>query len=139
MFVSYLILQLKYGDQMKESTIKVLTDEDTKLVNKMMQLGMSRKSAYMFVFLVISKTGISRDIEITTGLRQPEVSVAAQELAPWLKKENMPSEKRRGAIIYSLSVFPETVIKAVYDKLRDARSQQDEAYTQAVAQCQSSN
>jgi predicted transcriptional regulator len=68
-------------------------------------LGMKRTVACVITFLKDQNERSSRDIEVATGLRQPEVSIAMQTLRDrnWLTEHEIKSRgKGRALEIYAL-------------------------------------
>ena len=61
---------------MKDFEIKVLDEEDHIFIETLRDLGASRSVATMMAYLMNVDEASSREIEISTGLRQPEVSLA---------------------------------------------------------------
>ena len=61
---------------MKDFEIKVLDEEDYVFIETLKTLGISRKVAMTMAYLMNVDEASSREIEISTGLRQPEVSLA---------------------------------------------------------------
>jgi predicted transcriptional regulator len=56
---------------MKDSEIKVLDEDDHIFVKALSNLGMSRNVAATMAYLMNVDEATSRDIEVSTGLRQP--------------------------------------------------------------------
>ncbi len=61
---------------MKDYEIKVLDENDRIFIKNLSSLGMSRSVAATMAYLMNVDEATSRDIEVSTGLRQPEVSLA---------------------------------------------------------------
>ena len=61
---------------MKDYEIKVLDEEDHIFIETLRELGASRSVATTMAYLMNVDEASSREIEISTGLRQPEVSLA---------------------------------------------------------------
>ena len=61
---------------MKNYEVKVLDEEDHIFIEILRDLGASRRVATMMAYLMNVDEASSREIEISTGLRQPEVSLA---------------------------------------------------------------
>jgi predicted transcriptional regulator len=60
---------------MKDSEVKVLDENDYIFIKALSNLGMSRNVATAMAYLTNVDEASSREIEISTGLRQPEVSL----------------------------------------------------------------
>ena len=53
-------------------------EKDWAFINGLQSLGVNRNVARLITYLKDIENGSSRDIEMATGLRQPEVSIATQ-------------------------------------------------------------
>src|SRR6266581_8348211 len=98
-------------------------------VDLLMRTGMARNVAKALVFLATRDETTSVEIEKATGLRQPEVSIAMQELRRrrWVDKRDIKKEgKGRPVHSYRLSVsWPE--ILAQIDREEQAKIDRIEA------------
>lgn len=65
---------------MKKHEIDVMSKKEERLVDILHQSGFYRSTAKTLVYMLVKKTGRSKDIERGTDLQQPEVSVAVKEL-----------------------------------------------------------
>jgi predicted transcriptional regulator len=93
-----------------------LTSDDSKKVNLLVNTGMSKNVAKTLIFLSKRKETTSVDIEINTGLRQPEVSIAMQELRrrKWITKRDIKKEgKGRPVHSYHLAVPFSEIINVI--------------------------
>src|SRR3970040_699385 len=90
-----------------------LSRRDESLVDLLVKTGMSKNIAKTLVFLSKRDETTSVEIEKATGLRQPEVSIAMQELRRrrWVDKRDIKKEgKGRPVHAYRLSLpFAEIV------------------------------
>src|SRR5512136_214791 len=87
-------------------TDKRLTKKDEMLVELLMRTGLSKNMAKTLVFLRKKEETTSVEIEGATGLRQPEVSIAMQELRrrKWVAKRDIKKQgKGRPVHAYRLS------------------------------------
>jgi len=95
-------------------------DETT--VDLLARTGIPKNVAKSLVFLSTREETTSVEIEKSTGLRQPEVSIAMQELRHrrWVEKRDIKKEgKGRPVHAYRLSVpFPEIVEAIARDERR---------------------
>ncbi len=68
-----------------------LSDEQRELIDHLVNTGMSKNTAICLVFISSRDETRSREIENVTRLRQPEVSIAMQELREkdWIEKRNI--------------------------------------------------
>ncbi len=106
---------------MRESAIKVLGDKDAEFVEILRDLGMPRNAATMLAYLKNVSEASAREIEIATGLRQPEVSIAAKALREkgWLQESEVKQERQgRPMTIYSLGVPILDIIEHLGEKTR---------------------
>jgi len=95
-----------------------LTAKDDKIINIFTELGMPKNLAKTLLY--ISQVDECRSSEIEQGakLRQPEVSVAMQELKKrgWIDKRDLKKEgKGRPIYIYKLTSPMEKIVKS-YEK-----------------------
>jgi predicted transcriptional regulator len=58
---------------MKDSEIKVLDEEDHIFIKTLSNIGMSRKVATIIAYLMKVNEASAQEIELSTGLRQPEI------------------------------------------------------------------
>ncbi|HKZ98502.1 MAG TPA: ArsR family transcriptional regulator [Thermoplasmata archaeon] len=93
-----------------------LSRRDEVLVDLLIETGMSKNIAKTLVFLSKREETTSVEIEKATGLRQPEVSIAMQELRrrKWVDKRDLKKEgKGRPVHSYRLSVSWSEIIGQV--------------------------
>jgi predicted transcriptional regulator len=122
MFPSDTLHELKYirGVIMKDYEVKVLDENDHIFIETLRNLGMSRNVATMMAYLMNVDEASSQEIEISTGLRQPEVSLALKlmQKQSWI---SVRSEKRPGKgrpmKIYSLVTPIDEIISYYEDKI----------------------
>jgi predicted transcriptional regulator len=77
-------------------------------------LGVNRNSARLITYLKDVDQGSSRDIEMSTGLRQPEVSIAMRTLRDmgWISERDVKNPgKGRPMKIYALRATMEEIIE----------------------------
>jgi predicted transcriptional regulator len=77
------------------------------MTNAMVFAGISKNVAKALACIALSKEVLSKDIEVITGLRQPEVSLAVQELRRmgWAAKRDIKKAgKGRPIHAYRLSI-----------------------------------
>ena len=90
--------------------------KDEALVELLMNTGMPKNVAKTLVFLQKKEETTSVEIEISTALRQPEVSIAMQELRrrKWVMKRDIKKEgKGRPVHAYKLSIPFDKIIEAL--------------------------
>ena len=105
---------------MKDYEIKVLDENDRIFIKNLSSLGMSRNVAATMAYLMNVDEATSRDIEVSTGLRQPEVSLAMRLMhnQSWVsvRSEKKPG-KGRPIKIYSLASPVDEIINYYGDKV----------------------
>ena len=105
---------------MKDYEIKILDEDDYIFIETLRNLGMSRNEAAMMAYLMNVDEASSREIEISTGLRQPEVSLAIKLMRKqsWVsvRSEKKPG-KGRPVKIYSLMAPVDEIISYYEDKI----------------------
>ena len=106
-----------------------LSRRDETLVELLIETGLSKNVAKTLVFLSKREETTSVEIEKTTGLRQPEVSIAMQELRrrKWVDKRDIKKEgKGRPDHAYRLSV-PWGDILGALDREQETKLERIEA------------
>ena len=91
-------------------------EKDLEVIEGLRSLGVNRNAAKLITYLKDVDQGSSRDIEMSTGLRQPEVSIAMQPLRElgWISERDVKTPgkgKGRPMRIYSLSTTIEKIIE----------------------------
>ncbi len=92
---------------MKSITVKHLNEKDEEIAKVLISLGMSRSVARALAYLQNVDEASSVELEMGTGLRQPEVSIATKELAQheWInEREEKKPGKGRPYKVYSLKI-----------------------------------
>src|SRR5437773_10725797 len=93
-----------------------LSRRDESLVDLLVKTGMSKNIAKTLVFLSKKEETTSVEIEKATGLRQPEVSIAMQELRRrrWVEKRDIKKEGKGGPVhAYRLAVPDDAIIDMI--------------------------
>ena len=83
-------------------------------IEGLQKLGVNRNVAKLITYLKDVEEGSSRDIEMATGMRQPEVSIAMRTLRSmgWLSEHDVKSPgKGRPLKIYALRATIDEIIK----------------------------
>src|SRR5438034_2088669 len=114
-----------------------LSRRDESLVDLLVRTGMSKNIAKTLVFLSKRDETTSVEIEKATGLRQPEVSIAMQELRRrrWVDKRDLKKEgKGRPVHSYRLSV-PWSEILAHIDREEQAKIDRIEPNRKKLSTC----
>jgi len=115
---------------MKQKNVYILDKEDDKAVELFVKLGMPKNLAKTLLCISQFDECKSADVEQGADLRQPEVSVAMQELRKrgWIKKRDMKKEgKGRPVHIYTttadlteiMTTFEEEKLKEVDSVRKD--------------------
>ncbi|MBE0518268.1 MAG: ArsR family transcriptional regulator [Thermoplasmata archaeon] len=97
-------------------TEKGLTKKDEVLVELLMRTGLSKNMAKTLVYLRKKEETTSVEIESATSLRQPEVSIAMQELRrrKWVAKRDIKKEgKGRPVHSNKLAIPFEKIIEMI--------------------------
>ena len=98
---------------MKQKSSLVLDKEDGKVVQLFAELGMPKNLAKTLTYISQVDECRSADVEQGANLRQPEVSVAMQELKKkgWIDKRDLKKEgKGRPIYIYKLASDLDNII-----------------------------
>ncbi|MBN1323617.1 MAG: ArsR family transcriptional regulator [Methanotrichaceae archaeon] len=99
---------------MRESTVKVLDDKDMEFVETLRSLGVPRNVSTLITYLANVDEASSREIEMGSDLRQPEVSIAMRTLREnqWIEEREVKREgKGRPMKVYSLRAPIEDIIR----------------------------
>ncbi len=95
------------------------SSENKELVERLMKAGVKKNIARALVFIAGRDETTSRNIEDYTSLRQPEVSIATNELRDlgWVEKRDIKKEgKGRPVHGYSLKKPIEDIIAEIEEK-----------------------
>ena len=105
---------------MKDYGIKLLDEDDHVFIEMLRNLGMTRNIATTLAYFMNVDEASSREIEVSTGLRQPEVSLAIRLMHnhSWIRvrSEKKPG-KGRPIKIYSLAAPVDTIIGYYEDRI----------------------
>ena len=99
---------------MKQKNLYKLDDDDEKVIHIFSELGMPKNIARTLMYIAQVDECRSSEIEQGANLRQPEVSIAMQELEKkgWVTKRYMKKEgKGRPVHIYKLTSSIEDIVK----------------------------
>jgi predicted transcriptional regulator len=105
---------------MKDYEVKVLDEEDNIFIKTLCNIGMSRNVATTLAYLMNVDEASAQEIERSTGLRQPEVSIAISMMhkQSWV---NVRAEKKAGKgrpmKIYSLLASVDEIISYYGDEI----------------------
>jgi predicted transcriptional regulator len=98
---------------MRQFSVKVLDDDDREFVEVLRDLGIPRNVASMITYLANVQEATSREIEIGSNLRQPEVSIAMRALRNngWVEEREVKKDgKGRPMKVYRLIKSLEEII-----------------------------
>ncbi len=93
--------------------------QDEQLVDYLVNTGMAKNIAKTLIFLRKKNETTAVEIETSTALRQPEVSIAMQELRrrKWVVKRDIKKEgKGRPVHSYTLAMPFDSIIKQVEEQ-----------------------
>lgn len=99
---------------MKVGSMKILDDKDLEFAEALRDVGVQRNVATLITYLANVDETSSRDIEMATGLRQPEVSIAMRLLREmnWIEERDLKGEgKGRPMRIYSLKTPIDEIVR----------------------------
>ena len=99
---------------MRSSEVKVFDESDLEFIDILRNLNLSRNVASTIVFLSNVDEATSKDLEVGSQLRQPEVSIAVKELKifGWLDEREIKKEgKGRPMKVYRLAVPMGTIVE----------------------------
>jgi len=97
-------------------TTKGFSEEDEKLVEILVKAGLPKNVAKTLAFLRRKEETTSVEIETSTALRQPEVSIAMQELRrrKWVTKRDIKKEgKGRPVHSYKLAIPFDKIVEMI--------------------------
>ena len=106
---------------MRQFSVKVLDDKDREFVEVLRDLGIPRNVASMITYLANVEEASSREIEIGSNLRQPEVSIAMRTLRnnEWVQEREIKKDgKGRPMKVYRLVISLEEIISHFEDEKR---------------------
>ena len=99
-----------------------LTKEQEELVDRLIKAGLQKNIARTLVFVASREETKSREIEDATDLRQPEVSIAMQELRGkgWVTKRDIKKEGKGTPVHgYQLDKPIEDIIKEIEEREKE--------------------
>ena len=98
---------------MRASEVSVFDETDLEFIEILRNLNISRNIASILVYLSSVEEATSKDLEIGSPLRQPEVSIAIRELKSlgWIDERDVKKEgKGRPMKIYKLAVSMHEIV-----------------------------
>ncbi|HJH31095.1 MAG TPA: transcriptional regulator [Methanosarcinaceae archaeon] len=101
--------------------VMMMGDNEFEMVELLRKLNMTRPVALTLACLSNLSELTSREIEMTSGLRQPEVSIAMRHLNKYnwvnIREEKKTEGKGRPIKLYKLVVPLEDIIKTIEDEI----------------------
>jgi len=119
---------MKYeeAENMKQKNVYMLDNDDGKAIQLFVKLGMPKNLAKTLLYVTQFDECKCADVEQGTDMRQPEVSIAMQELRRrgWVKKRDLRKEgKGRPVHIYKTTTDLSEILKAFeQEKLKEVES-----------------
>jgi predicted transcriptional regulator len=125
-----MIIKYEIVEKMKQKTVYKLDNDDGKAIQLFFKLGMPKNLAKTLLYISQFDECKSADVEQATDMRQPEVSIAMQELRRrgWVKKQELKTKgKGRPVHIYKtttdlseiLNIFEQEKLKEVENVKND--------------------
>ena len=114
------------GILIKETSVKVLDEKDLEFIDALRNLKVPRNVAALITYLADANEATSREIEMGTNLRQPEVSIGMRTLRQnnWIEQRNIKVEgKGRPMIVYRLNVPLESIINHYEEESKQESAQ----------------
>ena len=110
---------------MRSSKVSVFDETDLEFIEILRNFNISRNIASILVYLSSVEEATSKDLEIGSDLRQPEVSIAIRELKSlgWIDEREVQKEgKGRPMKIYKLAVsMPEIVVHLEKETMQEVQ------------------
>ncbi len=116
---------------MKSLSVNVLDKADEEFADTLIDLGLKRNVAKVLTYLKNVREVTSRDLEMGSDLRQPEVSIAMRELEElgWIsEREEKKPGKGRPYKIYSLK----TNIDSIIEYLENQKKKESQAMMASI-------
>lgn len=101
------------GIIIKQTSLKVLDEKDLEFIEALRNLKVPRNVAALITYLADANEATSRQVEMGTNLRQPEVSIAMRTLRQnkWVEERDIKAEgKSRPMKVYKLSISLDSII-----------------------------
>jgi predicted transcriptional regulator len=120
------IIKYEAAKRMKQKNVYVLDNDDGKAIQLFVRLGMPKNLAKTLLYVSQFDECKCADVEQGTDMRQPEVSVAMQELRRrgWIKKRDLKTEgKGRPVHIYKTTTDLSEILKIFeQEKLKEVEN-----------------
>jgi predicted transcriptional regulator len=111
---------------MRDRPIRMFDERDEELVELLTKTGLNRNLAKVIVYLSSVDEAVSREIEMAANLRQPEVSLAMNELRQknWIEEKEIKKKgKGRPLKSYRLLVDLRDIVEDLIKKKREELEQ----------------
>ena len=122
---------------MKTQKVMFFTEKEQEFADLLINVGISRNTANVLVFLANAPAATSRDIERGTDLRQPEVSLAMRFLSQkdWITMSDQKKGNRSGRPnkVYKLRI----PIKKIMDSIEKEKKEETRKKLERVAKLKS--
>jgi predicted transcriptional regulator len=119
-------MEYEAAKRMKQKNVYVLDNDDGKAIQLFVRLGMPKNLAKTLLYVSQFDECKCADVEQGTDMRQPEVSVAMQELRRrgWIKKRDLRTEgKGRPVHIYKTTTDLSEILKIFeQEKLKEVEN-----------------
>lgn len=118
---------------MKTKSIKVYGPEDEDFIANLKSIGVDRKVASVLAYFRNEEKATSRSIEMASGLRQPEVSLAIRQLRKrgWIATLPTASKGRRAQDEYSLNgVTVKDIVDSFWADIQKSMDEKAKLYQQ---------
>jgi predicted transcriptional regulator len=111
--------KIKEGDFIRDIIIQVADEKDIEFAEALQSLGANRNVARIITYLKNVTSAPSREIEMATDLRQPEVSIAMRTLRAngWITERDVRGDgKGRPYKVYALRTSIDEIIRHYEDE-----------------------
>ncbi len=111
---------------MRDKPIRMFDERDEELVELLTKTGLNRNLAKVIVYLSNVDEAVSREIEMAANLRQPEVSLAMNELRQrnWIEEREIKKKgKGRPLKSYKLTVNMRDIVSDLIRQKREELEQ----------------
>lgn len=118
-FIYYWRVYKERGIRIKQTTVRVLDEKDLDFISALQSLNVQRNVATLITYLANTNEVTSREIEMGTNLRQPEVSIAMRTMRQnnWIDERDVKTEgKGRPMKVYKLRVPIQVIIQHYEDE-----------------------
>lgn len=118
---------------MKTKSIKVYGPEDEDFIVNLRSIGVDRKVASVLAYFRNEEKATSRSIEMASGLRQPEVSIAIRQLRNkgWITTLPTAGKGRRAQDEYSLNgVTVKDIVDSFWADIQKSMDKKAKLYQQ---------